>query len=274
MIANSWNVVDLLDSAFVIARLPNRLERLSNTTYFVLRFYGRRCRIFIFQLETAGDFLIFRGEKASNFYFSAWNSRRLFDFPRGEGIEFLFFDVKQPATFWFSEGRRRRIFISRREEAISYLFLGQKKPSILYFSDDFYFSTISQFQLKTAILTSFYPFPCLHQVAYNWAVFALCCSCPAHYGTVTQLYAVHDQDSKTARTFISDCCNRRRSKHAKVSCVVNFVNCLQSVSVAILMENVLILFCGVGGLFYFFSGPAHILCLTVTGGWNKQRCGL
>jgi hypothetical protein len=24
--------------------------------------------------------------------------------------------------------------------------------------------------------------------------------------------------------------------------------------------------------FVFFSGPAHILCLTVASGWNKERC--
>ena len=63
----------------------------------------------------------------------------------------------------------------------------------------------------------------------------------------TRLYAVHDQDSKAGRTFISDSCSRRSSKHAMVSCVVNFVNYLQSVSVSLLMENVLILFCGGGG---------------------------
>jgi hypothetical protein len=49
------------------------------------------------------------------------------------------------------------------------------------------------------------------------------------------------------RKFISDCCNRSSSKHAMVSYAINFVNCLQTVSVAILMEDVLILFCGWGG---------------------------
>jgi len=68
----------------------------------------------------------------------------------------------------------------------------------------------------------------------------------------TRLYAVHDQDSKAGRTFISDSCSRRSSKHAMVSCVVNFVNYLQSVSVSLLMENVLILFCG-GGVVCFVS---------------------
>ena len=76
--------------------------------------------------------------------------------------------------------------------------------------------------------------------------------CRPCYGTVTQLYAVHDQDRKTARTFISDCCNRRRSKHSTVSCVIIFVNCLQSVSVDILMENILILCCGGGGVVVCF----------------------
>jgi hypothetical protein len=74
----------------------------------------------------------------------------------------------------------------------------------------------------------------------------------------TQLRAVHDQDSRTVRMFISHCCNRRRGKHATVSCVVNFVNCLKSVSVAILMENVLILFCGVGVVcFVCFRSRSH-----------------
>jgi len=25
-------------------------------------------------------------------------------------------------------------------------------------------------------------------------------------------------------------------------------------------------------IFVFFAGPAHILCLTVASGWNKERC--
>jgi hypothetical protein len=78
-------------------------------------------------------------------------------------VEFYFLDEEKPSTTNF---------------------FGQKQPSTFYFSDDFYFSTISQFQLKTAILTSFYLFSCLHQVAYSWEVFALCCSCLAVYGTV------------------------------------------------------------------------------------------
>jgi len=63
----------------------------------------------------------------------------------------------------------------------------------------------------------------------------------------TLLYAAHDQGSKTGRKFTSDCYSRRRSKHSMVSCVVSFVNYLQSVSLS-LTENVLILFCGGGGV--------------------------
>ena len=74
----------------------------------------------------------------------------------------------------------------------------------------------------------------------------------------TRLYDVRDQGSKTGRTFISDCCSRRRSKHAMVSCVVNFGNYLQSVSVSLLMENVLILFCWGGGVVLFlFRSRSH-----------------
>jgi hypothetical protein len=67
----------------------------------------------------------------------------------------------------------------------------------------------------------------------------------------TLLYAAHDQGSKTGRKFTSDCYSRRRSKHSLVSCVVSFVNYLQSVSLS-LTENVLILFCGGWGVFVLF----------------------
>jgi hypothetical protein len=39
----------------------------------------------------------------------------------------------------------------------------------------------------------------------------------------TQLYAVHDQGSKTGRTVTAVCCNRRRSKRVTASCVVNLL---------------------------------------------------
>jgi hypothetical protein len=49
--------------------------------------------------------------------------------------------------------------------------------------------------------------------------------------------------------------------------------------VSLIMENVLMSLHGGGGVcFVVFvssvSGPAHILCLTVASGWNKERCVL
>ena len=96
MIANSWNVVDILDSAFVIAWLPNWPEHD------------------IFRFE-------FLRKKVSKFYFSERNSRRLFGFPRGEGVEILFFDVKKPSTIYFSERSNRRLFVFPRGEGVEFL---------------------------------------------------------------------------------------------------------------------------------------------------------
>jgi hypothetical protein len=146
----------------------------SNYFYFQVR---NSCRLFIFPKEKVSNYFyfqvrnscrlfIFPKEKASNFYFSTWRSHRLFIFRREETIDFLFFDF------------------FRTDEAIDYLFFGEKKPSTFYFPADFHVSTISQFQLKTTILTSFCLFARLHQAAYNWAVFVVCCSCPAQYGRV------------------------------------------------------------------------------------------
>jgi hypothetical protein len=87
-------------------------------------------------------------KKVSNFYFSERNNRRLFKFPRGEGVEFLFFVMKKPSTIYFSGRRNLRIirrillfrreevvdyYFFRREEAVDYSFFGQNKPSNLYF---------------------------------------------------------------------------------------------------------------------------------------------
>jgi hypothetical protein len=66
----------------------------------------------------------FSQKKAPNFYSSVRISRRLFVFPRREGVEFLFFDVKKPSTIYFSERRNygiiRRILLFRRGEAVDY----------------------------------------------------------------------------------------------------------------------------------------------------------
>jgi hypothetical protein len=77
--------------------------------------------------------------KVSNCYFSEKNRRRLFIFPRGEGVEFLLF--REPSTFYLSD-RGRRIFIFLR--AVDFFFFEQKKPSTFFVQkkpSTFYLST-------------------------------------------------------------------------------------------------------------------------------------
>jgi len=176
-------------------------------------------QIFMFRRETAVGFLFF-SENSRNFI-QKWSTF----FCRIEAVEFLLF-AWNTSNFNFSGTRSHRLSI-----------FPLSRPSI------FTFQRFLKLQFQTKILTSLNLFPSLHQAACTWVISAVCCSSVWHG---TQLYAVHDQGSKTGRTFTADCCNRRRSKHATVSCAVNFVNCLQPVSVCILMENVLIYFVGWG----------------------------
>ena len=80
--------------------------------------------------------------------------------------------------------RRRKMvtFIYRR--AVGFLILGQKNPSNFHFPADFNFSTNSQFQLKSAILTFSTCFSACIRRPITERYFAVCCSCPAQYGTV------------------------------------------------------------------------------------------
>ena len=165
MIANGWNVVHLLDSAFVIDWLPNWPELLSNTTCFVLSFYRRRCRIFIFRSEEAIDYLFFGEKKPSTI------------FRTEEPIGSLFFDFfsdrksRRLSIFrlFFSGRRSHRLFIFLTKEAVHFLFSCR-------------FSLFNDFSVpvENCNFDVFYLFPYLHQAAYNWAVFAVCCSCPVH----------------------------------------------------------------------------------------------
>jgi hypothetical protein len=47
---------------------------------------------------------------------------------------------------------------------------------------------------------------------------------------------------------------------------------LQRLALSRIRETRLCIVCCVSLCFFFVSGAAHILCLTVASGWNKERC--
>ena len=95
--------------------------------------------------------------------------------------------------------RRRKISVLIRRRTVGFLIFGQKKtstpnfsnfffwrkkPSTFYFPAHFYFPSISQFQVKSAILTFSTCFTACIRRPLTEQYFAVCCSCPAQYGTV------------------------------------------------------------------------------------------
>lgn len=177
-------------------------------------FFGYNPSNFKFLREEAVKFLFFRSRVLSKFRLLSNRRRRRFSIFR------LFFGKTNPSTYCFRLFSERRNFqhsIFRLfwiEEAVDFLFFnffGQKKPSI------FYFSTF--FGEKKSVHFLFFDF--------------------YRQKKPSTFYFRHFPDKrsrcKTARTFISDCCSRRRSKNAMVSCLVNFVSYLQSVSASFLI---------------------------------------